>query len=87
MFATAISSSSFRENLKSTFEKVVDARSPFLITRKSQEDIVIMPVHEYEGLIETVHLTRSATNADRLFSALDRAKKSEFNSHSLIDIV
>ena len=87
MFATAISSSAFRENLKSTFEKVVNERSPFLITRKSQEDIVILPVHEYEGLIETVHLTRSAKNAERLSSALERSKNSEYVSCTLADVL
>ena len=86
MFATAISSSSFRENLKSTFDSIVNMRSPFLITRKSQEDIVMMPVHEYEGLIETVHLMKSPKNSERLLSALGRAEKGESSFHSLVEL-
>lgn len=83
MFATALSSSSLRENLKSTFDALVRQRSPFLITRKSQEDIVMMPVEEYEGLIETIHLLRSPKNADRLLSSIENVKKGQKNMHSL----
>lgn len=83
MFATALSSSSLRKNLKSTFDALVRQRSPFLVTRKSQEDIVMMPVEEYEGLIETIHLLRSPKNADRLLSSIENVKKGKKNIHSL----
>jgi antitoxin YefM len=39
----------------------------------------VAPVHadEYEGLLETPHLLRSPRNAERLWLALDQARRGE----------
>lgn len=38
-------------------------------------DVALVSADELQGLIETAHLMRSPRNAERLFSALDRALK------------
>ncbi len=39
--------------------------------------MAMLPIAELEGLIATAHLLRSPRNADRLRSALDRARSGE----------
>jgi antitoxin YefM len=85
MFANALPISRFRQNLKSTFDKITSERSPFLVTRKGKEDIVVLPAEEFEGLMETVYLLKNPHNAKKLMSSLEQSKKGEVVYHSLIE--
>ena len=44
---------------------------------------VLMSEEEYEGLMETIHLLSSPTNAKRLRSALAQAKAGKLKEHEL----
>jgi antitoxin YefM len=53
---------------------VTETRETVVINRRGHEPVALIAIHELNGLLETVHLLRSRTNANRLFDALERAE-------------
>jgi antitoxin YefM len=66
---------------RATFAKLCKraaaTREPIVIHRRNAEDVALVSVEELESLMETAHLLRSPKNAERLISALGRARKGE----------
>jgi antitoxin YefM len=66
---------------RATFAKLckraASSREPIIIHRRNAEDVALVSVEELDGLMETAHLLRSPKNAQRLLSALKRAKNRE----------
>lgn len=69
-----------RENLATVWDQTVATREPVVISRRGSESVVMMPVDEWEGLVETAHLLRSPANAKRLLAALLRLESGEGES-------
>ena len=70
----------FRQNLASHMDAVCDSRAPLVVTRQKGPSVVVMSEEEYEGMQETIHLLRSAKNAEHLLksiAALDAGKGAE----------
>ena len=70
----------FEKHLPKYMEKVRD--NPVHIKR-DEGSAVLMSKEEYEGLMETIHLLSSPTNARRLRSALAQAKAGKLQEHEL----
>lgn len=68
---------SLRENLASILDQVVDQQETVIVRRKGARDVALIPATELAGLIETAHLLRSPRNAQRLLTALGRARNSK----------
>ena len=73
-----------RAHLAELLDHVTTNREPVLITRRGGETVAVIAADELDGLLETVHLLRSRTNAERLLSALARAK-ARVDSPSTLD--
>jgi len=65
----AITYASARENLALTMDKVCRDHSPVIITRDSDQPVVMLALEDYEALEETAYLLKSPNNAKRLLSA------------------
>jgi antitoxin YefM len=63
-----------RARLAELLEHVTADREPVIITRRGHEPVALIAADELDALIETVHLLRSRTNAERLLTSLARAK-------------
>lgn len=63
-----------RTNLAQYLDRVVDDRETVVIQRRGHEDVVMISADELDSLLETAHLLRSPKNAERLLSALERAR-------------
>lgn len=63
-----------REQLKSLMDRAVDDREVIVVRRRSGGDVAMIAADELESLVETAHLLRSAKNAERLLTALARAR-------------
>jgi antitoxin YefM len=63
-----------RAHLAELLDQVTQDREPVLITRRGGETVALIAADELDALLETVHLLRSRTNAERLLTALARAK-------------
>jgi antitoxin YefM len=81
--ATEITYTQARANLKALLDEAADSREPVIIHRRGGGDVALIAVDELRSLIETAHLLRSPKNAERLFSALARAKAGKGRPESL----
>lgn len=71
-----ITSTSFRNNMKHFLNLVSESYQTLLIPRKNEDDgVVVMPLSEYNSLIETNYLTATDTNRKRLEKALKDVKE------------
>lgn len=59
-----------RANLAKTIASVVDDRAPVAISRQKGEPVILIPLTEYDALMETDYLLRSPANARRLDQSL-----------------
>lgn len=62
----AVSYSSLRQNLKSFMDKVYHDHDPLIITRKNNENLVLLSIDEYNSLMETNYLLGNDANAEHL---------------------
>lgn len=63
-----------RANLAKLLDTAVDDREIVLIRRRSGGDVALIAADELESLLESAHLLRSPRNAERLLTALQRAR-------------
>jgi antitoxin YefM len=66
----AITYTTARETLAATMDKVCENHEPIVITRNSQQSVVMMSLEDYKALEETSYLLRSPKNARRLLDAI-----------------
>jgi antitoxin YefM len=64
-----------REGLKGLMDRAVQDREVVLVRRRNGGDVALVAADELEGLLETAHLLRSPANAERLLTALNRARE------------
>jgi len=75
-----------RANLASLCKEVTDNREIVIINRRGRESVALIAASELESLVETAYLLRSPKNADRLMTALNRARKGTAPPQSLEDL-
>ena len=63
-----------RANLAALCDEVTANREVVIIQRRGAEDVALVAAQELGGLLETAHLLRSPANAERLLTALARAR-------------
>lgn len=73
-------------NLAEICAQVVADRDVVIITRQEGESVALIPVEELNSLLETVHLLRSPKNAERLLTALERAKARTLKPQSISEL-
>ena len=67
-----ISITQFRQHLKTVFDDLSNSRQPVRVTRRNGEDMVVLPLSDYESLDQTSYLLRSPANAEKLSDAIQR---------------
>lgn len=75
-----------REQLKSLMDRAVHDREVIVVRRRSGGDVAMIAADELEGLVETAHLLRSARNAERLLTALTRARSASLPATPIADL-
>jgi prevent-host-death family protein len=66
-----------RAELATLMDRVGQEREVVIIQRRGAEDVAMIAADELRRLLETIHLLRSRTNAERLLTALARARNRE----------
>lgn len=84
--AIQTSYSKARANLAALLDEVTANRGIVIINRRSAEDVALVAASELSSLLETAHLLRSPRNAERLLSALNRAKSKKLKPKSLEEL-
>ena len=59
-----------RAKLADTMDRVCDDHEPIIITRNSQQSVVMMSLDDFKALEETSYLLRSPKNARRLLESM-----------------
>lgn len=69
-----------RANMAKHLDQIEADRTELVVTRQNHEPVVILPLAEFEGLRETVHLLGTPANAEHLrrsIAELDAGKGGE----------
>lgn len=66
----AITYTTARAQLASNMNRVCQNHEPLIITRNSQQSVVMLSLEDYQALEETAYLLRSPNNAKRLLDAV-----------------
>jgi len=61
-----INFSQTRQNLATTFDKVIEESTPIVVTRQNKESVVIVSLKDFRAMEETAYLMQSTANASRL---------------------
>ena len=77
----------FNENLSAYLSEVCDEDTILSVVANNGKTCVVMNEHEYNGLLETMHLLSSVTNQRRLDEAIDEMNRGsiELFSRGIID--
>lgn len=65
-----ISYSETRANLKDVMDRVVEDRTPIVVTRQKAEAVVMVSLADWNSMEETLHLLSNPANAGRLRDAV-----------------
>ena len=66
----AITYTTARANLASTMDRVCNDHEALIITRNSDQAVVMLSLEDYNSLEETAYLLRTPANAKRLLAAV-----------------
>jgi antitoxin YefM len=75
--------SNARANLAKLYDEVSENQRIVIISRRGRHDVALISADELSGLLETAHLLRSPKNAERLLTALNRAKTKKLRAKSV----
>ena len=70
---TQVDYTTARNNLAKLCDDVTENRRTIIIKR-GRKKVALISAEELSGLVETLHLLGTPKNAERLFTALNRAK-------------
>ena len=80
-----LSYSDTRARLKEVMDRVVDDRTPVVVTRKRGEAVVMVSLADWNAIEETTRLLSSPANAARLMEAIRELEAGGGEAHDLID--
>jgi antitoxin YefM len=81
----AVSYSDLRQNLKSYMDKVYNDHDPLIITRKNNENLILLSINEYNSLVETNYLLSNEANAEHLRKSIDQLKSGKVETRELLN--
>ncbi|MDA3851695.1 MAG: type II toxin-antitoxin system prevent-host-death family antitoxin [Spirochaetaceae bacterium] len=81
----AVNYTDLRQHLKSHMDKVYQDHEPLIITRKDNQNVVLISLEDYNSLTETQYLLSSENNAKRLLRSLNDARNGKTQKRELIE--
>ncbi len=81
----AISYTAARANLAKTMANVCNDHTPIIITRKSEDPVVMMSLEDYNAMQETTYLLRSPENARNLLESIAELEAGNGTERELIE--
>lgn len=75
-----------REQLKTLMDRAVNNREVVIVRRRNADAVAMIAADELESLMETAHLLRSPRNAERLLSALSRARSNDLEATTVEEL-
>ncbi len=81
----AVNYSQVRENLKTYFDKTTKDYETIIVTRKDNQNVVMLSEEAYNNLLENAYLTSSKANYDWLMESKKQLDDSKSTVKSLIE--
>ena len=81
----AISYTNLRQNLNACMDKVVQNRVSLIVTRKNNENVVMISIDEYNSLVETNYLLSNQSNAEHLRKSIAQHKAGNIKERALYE--
>jgi antitoxin YefM len=81
----AVSYSDLRKNLKKYMDDVYSGHYPLIITRKNDENVVMISLDEFNALQETNYLLASAANAKHLKKSIAQHKSGKLRQAKIAE--
>ena len=81
----AVSISQLRSNMKKYLDDICKSSDTIIVSRQTEEAVVMISLKEYNSMLATIHLSSSEKNLQRLNEAIEREKAGIFETHDLID--
>ncbi len=73
----AMNYTNLRANLKKTFDTVTNDFETVIVTRKNNENVVVMSEAEYNNIQENLIVRTNKQDYERLLKSIENAKKGE----------
>ena len=70
----AITYTDLRKNLKTFMDQVYDDHEPIIVTRKNNQNLILISIEDYNSLLETDYLLSNSANEKRLLESLAKAR-------------
>ncbi len=80
----AVSYSDLRQNLKNFMDKVYYDHEPLIITRKNNENLVLISIDEYNSIVETSFLLGNEANREHLKLSIEQYRAGKATKKELI---
>ncbi|HOV13432.1 MAG TPA: type II toxin-antitoxin system prevent-host-death family antitoxin [Spirochaetota bacterium] len=81
----AISYSEVRKNFKRYLDEVYNNHDPMIITRKNNENLIVISLEDYNSLTETQYLLSSENNRKHLIASLKQLRSNNGIEKGLIE--
>ncbi|WP_405351440.1 type II toxin-antitoxin system Phd/YefM family antitoxin [Fusobacterium animalis] len=78
--------SEVRNNLKTYCDKATKDYETIIITRKNNENVVLMSEEEYNNLMENLYIRSNLKYYQRLVESIKEAEKGNVKEHGLIEV-
>jgi len=75
----------FQNNLAKCLNIVNDDGEIVMVSRSKGKNVVVMSLDEYNSMKETLYITSTKANRQRLDEAIDEMNDGKFVKHDLID--
>jgi len=75
----------FRNNLAESLNTVNDDGDIVVVSRSKGKNVVVMSLDEYNSMQETLYLTSTKANRQKLDAAIAEMNKGKFVRHKLIE--
>lgn len=81
----AITYTTARANLASTMDRVCENHEPIIITRNSEQAVVMISLDDYNALEETAYLLRNPVNSRRLLESIAELESGRGTERELLE--
>ena len=78
--------SEVRNNLKTYCDKATKDYETIIITRKNNENVVLMSEEEYNNLMETLYIRSNLKYYQRLVESIKEVEKGNVKEHDLVEV-
>ncbi|HFC03827.1 MAG TPA: type II toxin-antitoxin system prevent-host-death family antitoxin [Nitratifractor salsuginis] len=81
-----VSMTEARNSFKSIFDTVYHDNEEVIIHRKGRENVVMIPLDEYNALKETSYLLGNQKNAEHLFESIEQLRNGKIVTKKIVDL-